>query len=67
MSQKSHDYLFRILLVGDSCVGKSSIILRYTEQIYHPNYLTTIGIDFKIKTVEINGKIIKLQIWYFLN
>ncbi|XP_033110082.1 ras-related protein Rab-10-like [Anneissia japonica] len=62
VSKKTYDLLFRLILVGDSCVGKSSILLRFSEDIF-PTFISTIGVDFKVKTVEVNGKKIKLQIW----
>lgn len=58
-----YDYLFKILLIGDSGVGKSCILIRFTEDTYSEAYISTIGVDFKIKTIESGGKIIKLQIW----
>lgn len=61
--QTEYDYLFKILLIGSSNVGKSSILLRYTEDNFFESYISTIGVDFKIKTIEINNNIIKLQIW----
>jgi len=57
------DYLIKLLLIGDSSVGKSSLMLRYTDDTFSPNMITTIGIDFKIRSVELDGKRIKLQIW----
>ena len=61
--QTEYDYLFKILLIGSSNVGKSSILLRYTEDNFFESYISTSGVDFKIKTIEINNNIIKLQIW----
>ncbi|XP_068753397.1 ras-related protein Rab-8A-like [Montipora capricornis] len=60
---KKYDYLFRILLVGDSGVGKTCILIRFVENTFSQSYLSTIGIDFKLRTVNIDGKRIKLQIW----
>lgn len=57
---KNYDYLFRLLLVGDSSVGKTCIIVRFTENTFTPSYITTIGIDFKIRTIEI-GKYVKTR------
>jgi Ras-related protein Rab-1A len=58
--EKEYDYLFKILLIGDAAVGKSSILLKYTEGVFNTNYMSTIGIDFRIKSFEIEGKLIKL-------
>lgn len=44
-------------------VGKSCLLLRFVDDSYTPSFITTIGIDFKIRTVEIDGKRVKLQIW----
>ena len=65
INQKSDrsDYLFKILIIGDSGVGKSSILSRFADQHYSSEYISTIGVDFRIQTLEIDGKIIKLQIW----
>jgi len=60
---QDYDYLFKILLIGDSSVGKSSILLRFADGIYTDTYISTIGVDFKIKTINNNGKTCKLQIW----
>ena len=57
------DHLFKILIIGESGVGKTCFLLRYAENSFVANHLLTIGIDFKIKVVEIEGKVIKLQIW----
>eukprot|EP00026_Physarum_polycephalum_P002025 Phypoly_transcript_02029.p1 GENE.Phypoly_transcript_02029~~Phypoly_transcript_02029.p1 ORF type:complete len:983 (+),score=158.19 Phypoly_transcript_02029:31-2949(+) len=58
-----YDYLFKLLIIGDSGVGKSALLMRYVDDKFEPNYISTIGVDFKIKTIENNGKLIKLQIW----
>lgn len=60
---KDNDYLLKILLIGDSGVGKSCILLRYSDDHYEDSYMSTIGVDFKIRTFEMGGKIVKLQIW----
>ncbi|RYR78225.1 hypothetical protein Ahy_A01g002959 isoform A [Arachis hypogaea] len=57
------DYLFKLLLIGDSGVGKSCLLLRFADDSYLDSYISTIGVDFKIRTVEQDGKTIKLQIW----
>jgi len=50
-------------LIGDSGVGKSCILLRFADDTYTESYISTIGVDFKIKTIHLNNKTIKLQIW----
>jgi len=51
------------MLIGDSGSGKTSLMLKYTSDTFSPTFITTIGIDFKIKHIEIDKKRIKLQIW----
>lgn len=55
--------IMKLLLVGDSGVGKSCLLLRFVEDKFNPSFITTIGIDFKIRTIESKGKKIKLQVW----
>ena len=62
MSHK-YDYLFKLLIIGESGVGKTCLLLRFTDDSFTANHLTTIGIDFKIKIINLENKLIKLQIW----
>jgi len=57
------DYIFKIVIVGQSGVGKTSILLRYTDLKYPESHVPTIGVEFKIKHLQINEKRVKLQMW----
>ena len=57
------DYLFKYLVIGNSGVGKSCLLIRFTDDTWSESYVTTIGVDFKIKTLELDNKSVKLQIW----
>ncbi|RKP05934.1 ras family-domain-containing protein [Thamnocephalis sphaerospora] len=59
----SYDNLVKLLLVGDSGVGKSCLLLRFTDDSFTPSFITTVGIDFKVRTIDLDGRRIKLQIW----
>ena len=63
MTEESYDHIFKVLLLGNSDVGKSSLILRYVDQVWSDTFVPTIGVDFKVKTLEIDNKQIKMQIW----
>ncbi|CAM9982371.1 ras-related protein Rab-8A-like [Lampetra fluviatilis] len=60
---KSYDCLFKLLLIGDSGVGKTCVLFRFSEDAFNSTFISTIGIDFKIRTIDLDGKKIKLQIW----
>lgn len=53
----------KILIIGDSGVGKSSLLLRFTEDTFDPEQTATIGVDFKVKSVTVDGNRAKLAIW----
>ena len=57
------DLIIKLLLIGESSVGKTSLLLRFTEDVFQTAYISTIGIDFRSKGVEVDGRAMKLQIW----
>ena len=59
----NYEYLFKIILIGNSGVGKSSILQRYMKRAFDANYKITIGVDFLMKSLVINNQIVKLQVW----
>ena len=63
MNLSEVDYIFKVLIIGDSSVGKSNILLRFSDNTFHETFLPTIGVDFKIKNLSINNKTVKLNIW----
>eukprot|EP00052_Salpingoeca_macrocollata_P034426 m.11475 g.11475 ORF g.11475 m.11475 type:complete len:211 (-) comp6462_c0_seq1:176-808(-) len=63
MGSKAFDYLFKLLLIGDSGVGKTCVLFRFSDDAFNSSFISTIGIDFKIRTIELDDKKIKLQIW----
>ena len=62
-NEKKYDYIFKLILIGSSGVGKSSILQRYIQKIFNAEYTCTIGVDFFIKKINIIDKYIKLQLW----
>ena len=62
MNASKYDYLFKIVLIGDSGVGKSSLLLRLADGDFTESYIATIAVDFKVRTINLEGKTIKLQI-----
>lgn len=61
--KSTYDVLYRLVLIGDSGVGKTALLLRYSDNVFNASFISTIGIDFRIKTIEVEGKRVKLQIW----
>ncbi|PWA15749.1 hypothetical protein CCH79_00008934 [Gambusia affinis] len=60
---QNFDYMFKLLIIGNSSVGKTSFLFRYADDAFTSAFVSTVGIDFKVKTVYKNDKRIKLQIW----
>jgi len=58
-----YDYQVKLLMIGESGVGKTCIIQRFTRNDFTLNHLATIAIDFRMKSVEVSGKKLKMQIW----
>ena len=63
MSFQSYSYVFKYIIVGDSAVGKSWLLLQFTDKRFKSTHDLTIGVEFGSRTVQINDKYIKLQIW----
>ena len=63
MADENYDYIFKVLLLGNSDVGKSSLLLRFVDKVWNDSFVPTIGVDFKVKTIDIGDKRIKMQIW----
>ena len=59
----SHDFLFKLLIVGESGVGKTCMLLRFADNSFEENFLSTIGVDFKVRELDVDNKHVKLQIW----
>lgn len=58
-----YDYSFKFIVIGDTGVGKTSLIGRLIENRFFDNHEFTVGVEFASKNIVINGKVIKLQIW----
>jgi len=63
LAKRNYDHLVKTIIVGDSGVGKTCILRRFNDESFVEFHMTTIGVDFAVKHVEIGGKIAKLQIW----
>lgn len=61
--EQTEDYLFKVVLIGDSAVGKSNLLARFARDEFYPNSKSTIGVEFQTQKMDINGKEIKAQIW----
>lgn len=61
--KEGYDYLSKLVIIGDSGVGKTNILIRFCEKDFKDNYVATIGVDFKMKTINVEGVKYKLQLW----
>ncbi|CAM8994991.1 unnamed protein product [Rhodiola kirilowii] len=61
--EQTEDYLFKVVLIGDSAVGKSNLLSRFARNEFYPSSKSTIGVEFQTQKIDINGKEIKAQIW----
>lgn len=61
--QQTQEYLFKVVLIGDSAVGKSNLLARFARDEFYPNSKSTIGVEFQTQKMTIDGKEIKAQIW----
>ncbi|KAA0152792.1 hypothetical protein FNF27_06561 [Cafeteria roenbergensis] len=62
-TKRDYDFLFKLVLIGDSGVGKSCLLLRFSDDNFVDSFISTIGVDFRFKSVKIDSKNVKLQIW----
>ncbi|CAH9135514.1 unnamed protein product [Cuscuta epithymum] len=62
-AQDEYDYLFKLVLIGDSGVGKSNLLSRFTKNEFNLESKSTIGVEFATKSLTVDGKVIKAQIW----
>uniref|UniRef100_A0AC34R0S2 Rab3 n=1 Tax=Panagrolaimus sp. JU765 TaxID=591449 RepID=A0AC34R0S2_9BILA len=62
-NDQNFDFMFKLLIIGNSSVGKTSFLFRYCDDSFTSAFVSTVGIDFKVKTVFRGDKRVKLQIW----
>ncbi|EAS01333.1 small guanosine triphosphatase family Ras family protein (macronuclear) [Tetrahymena thermophila SB210] len=60
---KVKDQMFKVLILGDPAVGKSCLLLQYCDQTFQPTHVATVGIDFKMKVLQIQDSTVKMQLW----
>jgi Ras-related protein Rab-1A len=63
MEEYKYNHLFKLILVGDQCVGKSSLLSRFADGSYEPRYISTIGVNFNFKTIVEDDLVLRLQCW----
>jgi len=63
MNRTPEDFLLKVIVVGDSAVGKTKLLARFADNSYNTSYVSTIGVDFKVQTILLDDKKVKFQIW----
>ena len=61
--EEEYDFLFKVVLIGDSGVGKSNLLSRFTRNEFNLESKSTIGVEFATRSIKVDGKVIKAQIW----
>ena len=62
-AEDDYDYLFKVVLIGDSGVGKSNLLSRFTRNEFSLESKSTIGVEFATRSLQVDGKVVKAQIW----
>ena len=62
-AKDKYDYMIKLIIIGDSGVGKTNILTRFCEDIFKDTHAATIGVDFNVKTIQIEDKRLKMQVW----
>ena len=60
---QNFDYMFKLLIIGNSATGKTSLLARYADDPFRSTFIATVAVDFKVKTVFRNDKHVKLELW----
>ena len=61
--QRNYDYIFKVCLLGQAAVGKTALMRRYADDSFEDSMLSTIGVDFRFKSINLEGNFVKLQLW----
>ncbi|TNV75438.1 hypothetical protein FGO68_gene922 [Halteria grandinella] len=61
--EQVYDLLIKAIIIGDATTGKSNLLLRWTQECFTESYISTIGVDFMIKTIQVGNMPVKIQLW----
>ena len=61
--EEEYDFLFKVVLIGDSGVGKSNLLSRFTRNEFNLESKSTIGVEFATRSIKVDSKVVKAQIW----